>query len=527
MYHNHVCDSKRLIAVFTMFRILSGVALLTFVLFVGCQEQLQQVEVNEVGFSISSPNPKEGENILLECRVSYQCGLAFLLPTACSESRGKISTWSMELQRDGVATTKTGLISGPLVSTSESTGSALFRTQIQDISRYQSGTYRCIVTVENSSNVRIGTAIKQERTEDERLLIVSRESTLTVRYFPNITFPQCSPSLVRVHLGNQAIISCTSEDGNPPVNLIWRNQDRPINTTSHISESKTRENGLVKSTLTFTPQIVDTNNEIFCELESADFPDVKQSCSVSVQIIWAISMTVYPEELSTVEEKSVEFTCRTGNTLGTIGKYQWYTIPEINQSRLMIADNRLRITNIQLADNGSSIYCAAIFEDRWFESLPALLLVADARSQSSDEESSLLSNAQQPTPWISAFVILLIMCVVLIVVVVYMFVRNKQLNTDVSEMLQTSTADNVCSTESNEPKVSYMSLQGTHKQEEYTALNVATESDSREYANWNKSEDQFPQGRESLYEYPEADELAASTLISTADEEHIYGNVKQ
>ena len=345
---------------------------------------------------------------------------------------------------------------------------------ISTVNRNDTGIYSCLVHDKNNMEY-----------SDTRASNRNRVLALTVRYYPMISFPQCSASTQRVHLGSQVTIWCTSEEANPPVTLQWRSQNHAGNKSAQSRVVQTHQDGFVRSELTLITTLSEVSDEYTCEIRSSEFPHELRTCVVAVKPVWSVSLSVHPSEASVSTGESVQFTCLTIYVFGNKGEWEWTLEPPISQSRLHISGNILLINNTKIRDNMTSISCFVSFEGQWFQSTPAMLVVNSlhstdinhGRTEGGAHDMSNLSTKNQNTPlWlIAAFAVTLVVCVSLIALTVFLILKISKRK---KETLSPDKSSNKLATNSyraNKSSSSYMGLQRSSmsEQEEYTELNTA------------------------------------------------------
>ena len=100
-------------------------------------------------------------------------------------------------------------------------------------------------------------------------------STYPNYFFPS-TPPSCSPIFQDpVSVGSTVTVSCTTEDGNPPVSIEWAKSGRrlPIQILN-------RSDGYVTSEVTFAASLDDDNAVFVCSVSSTEFPESIQVCFI-------------------------------------------------------------------------------------------------------------------------------------------------------------------------------------------------------------------------------------------------------
>ena len=220
----------------------------------------------------------------------------------------------------------------------------------------------------------------------------SRRRSLNVWYLTN---PICKPSEnLRIQRGEEVTLSCLS-NGNPSAILIWSGSGNYENSTS-----VTNLNGNVTSDLTLTTVDEDINDIFTCTAANSYFT---KNCKISVTTIWP-TLTIGPTEVIAEVNESVEFTC---SSIDSNPTWEWDTKPVIDSSRVSIATNVLRLTNIALADNDTAISCYSLSENRWFQASAVLYVRID--SSQTDEPTAQQSGGNS-TGWKAGFsIIFLIM----------------------------------------------------------------------------------------------------------------------
>ena len=236
----------------------------------------------------------------------------------------------------------------------------------QSVHKLDAGVYECGLYESDPRN-------------DPSVAVASRSGMLDVFYYPPEPFPLCQPQNVRYHL-RPVTLKCTSEIGNPPVQLMWsKTIDQKTSTTLFGIER--RGNDTISSDLTLNAAIVGDQNSVFtCMINSESFPESESSCSINVNVVPPFRVSIYPNEVRTFVGETADFRCRVHNGMyGRSGtdkdisseedkdntEIQWSTEPPIlNSSRTTIVDNTLQVKGARESDNGTVISCFALFEDR-------------------------------------------------------------------------------------------------------------------------------------------------------------------
>ena len=222
----------------------------------------------------------------------------------------------------------------------------------------------------------------------------SRRRSLNVWYLTN---PICKPSenlRIGLQRGEEVTLSCLS-NGNPSAILIWSGSGNYENSTS-----VTNLNGNVTSELTLTTVNEDINDIFTCTAANSYFT---KNCKISVTTIWP-TLTIGPTVVIAEVNESAEFTC---SSIDSNPTWEWDTKPVIDSSRVSIATNVLRLTDITLADNDTAISCYSLSENRWFQASAVLFVGIDS---SLTDERTLQQSGDNSTGWKAGFsIIFLIM----------------------------------------------------------------------------------------------------------------------
>ena len=485
--------------------------------FVCCQ--YRGVSVRRIDFFISNRFPKEDNSIQMMCDVTFDEPVIHMVVQGAEDIFISIQKNSVPFARNYEVTdndfaNRTNAYIEPVTI-----DRVYLIADISTVSRNDTGIYSCLVHDENNMEI-----------SDTRASNRNRVLALTVRYYPMTSFPQCSASPQRVHLGGQVTIWCTSEEANPPVTLQWRSQDNAANKSAQTRQVQTRQNGFVRSELTLTTTLSYVSDEYTCEIRSSEFPHELRTCVVSVQPVWPVSLSVHPSEASVSTGESVEFTCRTIYVFGNNEKWEWILEPPIAQSRLHISGNSLLINKTEIGDNMTSVSCFALFESQWFESTPAMLLVKQIHSTDENFENGdaqdmfdLSQNVSAPLWLILAFVVTIVVCVSLIALTIFLIfkiIKRKQ-GIVVLDKPASKIATNAY--RANKGSSSYMGLQRSSmsEQEEYTELNTANSKPAEQNAHaYAKSITGVEMEEEMNYSYAETSYVKPNVFG-----QRTYGNI--
>ena len=144
-------------------------------------------------------------------------------------------------------------------------GSVVFFLSVTDVTAEDQGHYTCTL---KSSNL------------DQILL---RESvTIDLDYFPGDTSPVCwPPQIPELIEGEVAVLNCSSEKGNPTVDITWNQGGQDMMEFREDAETRIiTEGAMIYSVLRFIPRLSDNSAVFLCRITSPAFPDVKRECHV-------------------------------------------------------------------------------------------------------------------------------------------------------------------------------------------------------------------------------------------------------
>ena len=292
----------------------------------------------------------------------------------------------------------------------------------QSVQKTDTGVYECGLY---ESDPRSGSSV----------VIDAKDGMLDVLYYPPEPFPLCQPRNVRFKINmryeRSVTLKCTSETGNPPVQLEWLKTTKDQITPTPMFGNEHRENDMISSDLTLTGSIVDDQNCVFtCTVSSESFlPERRSSCSVNINVVSPIRVSIYPNEVRTFVGETADFRCRAhsmhGSSMEDSTEIQWSTEPAVhNSSRVVIAGNTLQVKDVRESDNGTVVSCYALFEDRWFESMSVLY------TYTLDQASPTGFSKSYGTPgtaWILSFFISGILLLITLVILIWVIFKYRNL----------------------------------------------------------------------------------------------------
>ncbi len=473
-------------------------------------------EINEIYFE-ATPSPIEGTSIYSGCycflRIYNRSYFRY-------DDDDEFDLISLSLQKDNVNLTRNGVV----ISTDfinriniEPHFDIFFNefyvyTTISPVMRNDSGLYGCLVFDSLTNRIEH-----------------SNQQVISVLYYPNTSYPQCTPAIQRAHIGSQTTLRCVSEEGNPPVSLQWGSQNEALNKSStQRQETVYTQNGLIISELQLTTTFTDINDEYTCEIHSSTFPEKLQTCSIVLQLTLPYSVSVYPFQVHVNSGESVQFECRIRNTLETSEAWDWNTEPSLDQSKVLLSDrNTLQIRNVEKSDNGTVVFCHALLDGQWFHSTGAILFVQEKQStlrRITETPDQLTSSS--PTGWIAGFVVILILFIISIGIIISLFLRfnKKPLESQQTRDPVTAKPEDK---QTHDIETTYTGLQRSEMNAEgqdYTELNTIkpTNADEHEYSYANVNESKLKDNEEEYYEYP----AETKPKMKYHAEQHQYGNVK-
>ena len=312
--------------------------------------------------------------------------------------------------------------------------------------------------------------------------------------------------------------ACTSEVGNPAVSLHWMVESEMITNYLPISYE---DDGHVKSELAIKNWQIRSADVFTCSVNSSEF-NVLRNCSLYGNEIFHAH--IVPPSLTVKTSSAAEFTCQTN--VEPIDWF-WKTKPQITQSRQHSSASQLRIEPVLAEDNGSSVSCYALFEDRWLLANAELTVSSNSLGNLSPRSGSEhLGNSS--LPWIALFVVALIALVISVTlnIVCYRKTKNSKPSVNSPSMSASVHEDKVHqdtkakTVVENEEDYTDLNL-GSKATEEYTGLNVGAMS--ARYVNRGFKDNNKKGGvtDAELYDYPEQDDKT-----SPKQNEEVYSNVE-
>lgn len=150
-------------------------------------------------------------------------------------------------------------------------GSTVYFLSAMNAKRQDAGVYLCKVS------------------EPEGGTLVEDFVELAVEYFPEDTSPNCSPAVspITVPCGQSLTLNCTSDAGNPAVDMRWYRMR--TGTELLLPDTLIVNNGVVYSELTFDPKSMADSEALFiCKITSDTFPTLSpRTCHVGpISVIW-------------------------------------------------------------------------------------------------------------------------------------------------------------------------------------------------------------------------------------------------
>ncbi len=268
-----------------------------------------------------------------------------------------------------------------------------FYLTIKDTSRIDSGSYGCHV---------LSDGLPSE--------ISSSYASLSVYYLPSRSSPTCAIESSTVSMtfisGDDILLSCQSEIGQPPVSLKWTSLDQTSITSSRISLSNPNT---ITSRLSVQPQdgFIAT---CFLEFDTDVFPlEPPRKCSLGpFTILKRPSVTVQPDVITAIEGDTVHINC----VIDHDSRYyrptvEWYSKPHISEDRFFISmdSKSTLIYNISLSDNGTLVYCRATIPLASVEASSLILALTSKQpmiTESITTPTTLVTNTTTMVPMTSS-----------------------------------------------------------------------------------------------------------------------------
>lgn len=145
-------------------------------------------------------------------------------------------------------------------------GSMVYFLTLLGVTREDTGDYRCQLLTP---------------TDDGLAKVAGDVVTTDILNYPSAD-PTCSSAKdmrMTVNAGDRVRLNCSSEIGNPPVNIAWRRTgDLPITPAPVIHTAA--DNRTVNSELTFIADSADDGAVFVCQITSVEFPGAKKNCYV-------------------------------------------------------------------------------------------------------------------------------------------------------------------------------------------------------------------------------------------------------
>ena len=216
--------------------------------------------VSSVGISLTAPiNPVEEGNMLsIHCQVQQL----------------KISEHVVEMSRNVTGLNDRVSLDTKMMVDDDDERFFLAQRRLQDNSMVY---FLSIIEITRDTDEGVYHCIIREK---DSLAEIKRESvTVSFKYFPTDIYPICYPSdydsgEITMTAGQKMTINCTSELGNPDIEIVWLKNDDPLEST------KSTENGHSTLQLTFTTSMDDDGAIYVCRITSVAFPDELRNCHV-------------------------------------------------------------------------------------------------------------------------------------------------------------------------------------------------------------------------------------------------------
>ena len=216
-------------------------------------------------------------------------------------------------------------------------------------------------------------------------------------------YPRCTPAIQRIYLGGQTTLRCVSEVGNPPVSLRWRSENEALNKSIIQSqETVIVQDGFITSDLQLVTTSTDISDEYTCEIYSPTFFLQLRTCFISLRMTWPHPVVTLDPIQAHVNSSGgyVEFSCRIHSglaSLNTSETWDWYTEPPLDQSKVLSDGSGLQIGNVETSDNGTVIFCLALFDGQWFQSTGGILYVDEEQPTTQTILSSTTDYYTEPS----------------------------------------------------------------------------------------------------------------------------------
>ncbi|XP_033107808.1 cell adhesion molecule 2-like [Anneissia japonica] len=237
-----------------------------------------------------------------------------------------------------------------------------YNLQIQNVQRRDSGEYTC--TIYNSGGI---------------IVAESKSANFTVLQIPREHYPICSPIAARYSRGQAIIISCISENIEPPVRLKWKRNS--VDITSGIDRKMTDDNHVVN--YSFLAKKSDNRAMFICELTTSANPSIRRNCSCGpINIIYAPVVRI-KQTGNIVLDKEAIFICYS-DANPEEERFEWIFNPPIDRNMYLLENDRiLRITDMKRILNNTKVMCQVTNS----MGIGSSVLYINIKSQVSSEES--------------------------------------------------------------------------------------------------------------------------------------------
>ncbi|KAJ8021657.1 hypothetical protein HOLleu_38924 [Holothuria leucospilota] len=283
------------------------------------------------------------------------------------------------------------------------TDNSTYAFTINQISRYDEGTYRCIQGP------------------------FSRTRVITVIYSPSGSSPKCSsnymsPIIFYDEMTDDFVFNCSTERGKPPVttNMYVNEQD----VTTDLETRTDKDN--ILTTYSLFRHFNDSlqNSEFVCNVTQqlpSPYDDYQGSCSFGpLHLLSGFSLSVSPSIDTVREESNITVTC-TSNV--TAVKIEWNNIP--SERYIVTNYNRssvLTILSFKPASDGTIfVECSGSYGSRTITANTTVFVMADAEGHEDDD------NYKKSVTFLPLLVACIVFSIILVTVLVALFIcQNKR-----------------------------------------------------------------------------------------------------
>ncbi|XP_071808442.1 uncharacterized protein [Asterias amurensis] len=228
-----------------------------------------------------------------------------------------------------------------------------FKLFIRSPVRQDSSEFKCVVCS------KVGSVCD----ETSAFVIESQAASLTVAYPPGTSYPLCSiqsdSSSTRVNLNEDIALSCSSEIGNPAVDLEWMKDglavSSVINDAGDIREIKSQ----------FTVQADDEGALFNCQMTYSGPDGFVKDCSLAALNVLSDPIIVIESPEPVMVGETAVFTCTISSRTAAIASSQWIVPEKFNDRHSTAGDSVkiLTITDVEVDDHLATLTCTATDDD--------------------------------------------------------------------------------------------------------------------------------------------------------------------